>query len=103
MLNRQEQSGTRTSKPGEGEFSIFWPCEGEGEGNNDKGAEDNSIEEEKNQKELRGLQWDKPPRKDTWNWSHPGSHALVATRVDPHKLSNSCSLAKSAARDLKDA
>ncbi|KAF8206827.1 hypothetical protein K438DRAFT_2086529 [Mycena galopus ATCC 62051] len=35
-----------------------------------------------------GLQWDKPPRKATWSWSHPAPHASVATRVDPHKLSN---------------
>ncbi|KAJ6505176.1 hypothetical protein C8R45DRAFT_923463 [Mycena sanguinolenta] len=34
-----------------------------------------------------GLQWDKPPRKATWTWSQPGSHASVATRVDPHNLS----------------
>ncbi|KAF8216708.1 hypothetical protein K438DRAFT_1747891 [Mycena galopus ATCC 62051] len=35
-----------------------------------------------------GLQWDKPPRKATWSWSHPAPHASVATRVDLHKLSN---------------
>ncbi|KAJ6448942.1 hypothetical protein C8R45DRAFT_1084404 [Mycena sanguinolenta] len=34
-----------------------------------------------------GLQWDKPPRKATWSWSHPAPHALLATRVDLHKLS----------------
>jgi hypothetical protein len=35
-----------------------------------------------------GIQWDKPPRKSTWSWSHPAPHASVATRVDLHKLSN---------------
>ncbi|KAJ6461344.1 hypothetical protein C8R45DRAFT_941243 [Mycena sanguinolenta] len=30
-----------------------------------------------------GLQWDKPPRKATWSWSHPAPHALLATWVEP--------------------
>jgi hypothetical protein len=48
MLDRQEQAGMHTYKPGKGEFSIFWPSRGEGDGNDDKGAKDNSIEEENN-------------------------------------------------------
>jgi hypothetical protein len=42
MLDRQKQA--RIYKSSEGEFSIFWP----GGSNDDEGAKDNSIEEEKN-------------------------------------------------------
>ncbi|KAJ7898225.1 hypothetical protein B0H14DRAFT_2557263 [Mycena olivaceomarginata] len=48
MLDRQEQAGMHTYKPGKGEFSISWPSRGEGDGNDDKGAKDNSTEEENN-------------------------------------------------------
>ncbi|KAJ7350852.1 hypothetical protein DFH08DRAFT_806833 [Mycena albidolilacea] len=81
--NRQEY----THKPGKGEFSISWPSRGEGDGNDDKGAKDNSMRK-RTIKRNTGLQWDKPPSKATWSWSHLPSHALVATQVDLHKLSN---------------
>ena len=48
MLDRQEQAGMHTYKSGKGEFSISWPSRGEGDSNDDKGAKDNSIEEENN-------------------------------------------------------
>ncbi|KAJ7350851.1 hypothetical protein DFH08DRAFT_806832 [Mycena albidolilacea] len=86
MLDRQEQAGMHTYKPGKGEFSISWPSRGEGDGNDDKGAKDNSMRKRTIERNT-GLQWDKPPSKATWSWSHPTPHALVATQVDLHKLS----------------
>ena len=48
MLDRQEQVGMHTYKPGKREFNISWPSRGEGDGNDDKEAKDKSIEEENN-------------------------------------------------------
>jgi hypothetical protein len=65
-LDRQEQAGLCTYESEKGELSISWPSGGEGDNNDNEGAEDNSIEEEKNQKKHR-VAMGKPPRKATWN------------------------------------
>jgi hypothetical protein len=51
MVDRQERAGMHTYKPGKREFSISWPSREEGDGNDDKRAKENSIEDENNGKE----------------------------------------------------
>jgi hypothetical protein len=89
MLDRQEQAGMHTYKPGKGESSISWPSGGEGDGNDDKGLRTTALRKKTIERNT-GLQWDKPPRKATCSWSHPAPHASVATWVDLHKLSIIC-------------
>jgi hypothetical protein len=65
------------------EFSISWHSREEGDSNNDKGVEDNSIEEEKNRKEHRvstgQATWkshlEPEPPEITCLASHPGGSA----------------------------
>jgi hypothetical protein len=74
MLDRQEQVGMYTHKPGKGELSISWPSRGEGDSNDDKGLRTTGLRKKTIERNT-GLQWDKPPRKATWSWSHPTLHA----------------------------